>query len=218
MIPAIPRRASLALLTLAAFVPLHAAVIQNYTLGSPQKTATWNDLTDGNPTFTPSSGSGTGTASVQAPGSQWEFGLYSPGGPYSCTVSQGTAFDIQNVVFQIDLVEGPGSLLMTTNGPLLSFNGGSQNLAANLFLNNGQEARTTVFGPQTYTGASWQWDLSALGDTITSVSIFIPLVKHSSVAGFQVDSAGTYTGAIPEPSAVTLCGLAGLLVLRRRRA
>ena len=208
MISSIPRRVSLAILTLAAAAPLHAAVIKNFTLGSPQDTTIWSDLTNANPTFTPSSGSGT--ASVQAPGSPWEFGLYSPGGPYSCTVAQGTAFDIQNVVFQIDLVEGPGSLL-------LSFNGGSQKLAANLFLNNGQEARNTIFGPQTYTGASWQWDLSALGDNITSVSISIPLVTHSSVAGFRVDSAGSYTGAIPEPSAVTLCGMAGLLAFRRRR-
>ncbi len=207
----------IAALTLLCGSAIRAAVITNHSLGSPQDTTVWNNLTNTNTTLAPASG--TGTAAVQAPGFQASVGFYSFSSTYSGTVAQTSVFDIQNVIFQADVAPNPDFAIPFSGGPLLSFNGGSQNIAADYFANNGSEFRTTTFGPQTYIGAAWQWDLSAFGDTITSVSILSPYSVHTSVAGLRVDTAAAMTSPIPEPSVIGLSGLAcGLAVLRRRRA
>lgn len=215
MISSIPRRASLGILVFAAASPLHATVITAFLLGNPQDTTIWNDLSSGNAALAASSGSGTAT--LQAPGFQAGAGFYSYRTAYSTTVAQTSSFDINSVIIQLDEAVN-AAYPMPTGGPLLSFNGGSQNITAGYFATVGLETRTTVMGDQSYTGDAWQWDLSAYGDDIRSVSIVVPLSVHTSVAAIRVDSAGIYTQAIPEPSAVTLCGLAGLLAFCRRRA
>jgi hypothetical protein len=122
------------------------------------------------------------------------------------------------VIFQADLSPNSSFPIPFAGGPLLSFNGGNQSIAANYFLNSGSESRVTSFGPQTYTSAAWQWDLSSFGDTITLISIVNPYSVHTSVAGFRIDSGSVFTAAIPEPSALGICGLtSGLALLRRRR-
>ncbi len=214
MIPFIPRRASLTILTLVAAAPLHAAVIHNFTLGSPQDTTIWSNLGNSNVGLAASSGSGT--ASVQAPGFQATAGLYSFSAAYSTTVTQASSFDINNVLIQLDEAVN-AAFPMPAGGPLLSFNGGSQNIAANYFAVVGSEIRSTVMGNETYNGDAWQWDLSGYGETINSVTIVVPLTEHTSVVAMRVDTAATYTQVVPEPSVAALCGLAGLLAFRRRR-
>ncbi len=203
-------------LSLASIAPLHAALIQNYSLGGSQDTTIWNNLTNTN--MTRAALSGSGAVTVQAPGFQAGVGFYSFSTDYSSTVTQSSAFDISNVLFQADIASNPEFSIPFSGGPLLSFNGGSQNLAASYFANNGSEDRVTSFGNQTYTGAAWQWDLSAYGDTINSISIVNPYSVHTSVSGLRVDAAGgAFTAAIPEPSMILLCGLAGGLGFVRRR-
>jgi hypothetical protein len=219
MIPSIPRRASLALaLSLALSLvaaPLHAAVITGFTLGALQDTTSWTNLGSSNPSRTPASG--TGAVSVQSPGFQANAGFYSFSTAYSATVVQTSSFDINSVIIQLDEAVN-AAYPMPAGGPLLSFNGGSQNIPANYFATLASELRSTSMGDQTYTGDAWQWDLSGYADTINSVTIVVPLSVHTSVVGMRVDSAGSHTQAIPEPSATLLCGLAGLLGFRRRRA
>lgn len=216
-LPSIPLGHSLraTCMILSATAAAQAAVITNYSLGSPQNTTHWSNLTNTNPTLTPASGSGSAT--VQAPGFQASVGFYSFSTAYTSTVTQTSGFDIHNVIFQADLASNPAFSIPFSGGPLLSFNGGSQNIPANWFVNSGSENRVTSFGPQTYTGAAWQWNLSGYGETITSISIVNPYSVHTSVAGMRVDSAASFVTAIPEPSALSLCGLAGLLAFRRRR-
>ncbi len=95
------------------------------------------------------------SASLQAPGFQASVGFYSFSAAYSATATHSSSFDIHNVIFQADLAVNPAFLLPFSGGPLLSFNGGTQNIAATWFANNGSELRTTSFGDQTYTGAAW---------------------------------------------------------------
>ena len=202
--------------TLLFLAPLHAAVISNITLSGTQNTTAWTNLKNTNAGLLPASG--TGTATVQAPGYQAGVGLYSFSSNYSSTVTQVSSFDIHTVVFQADLSPNPDFPLPFSGGPLLSFNGGSQSIAASYFLIQGSENRVTSFGPQTYTGAAWQWDLSGYGETINSISILQPYSVHTAVAGLRIDSGSTFAQVIPEPSALGLCGLAaGLMAFRRQR-
>ncbi|MES2476120.1 MAG: hypothetical protein V4640_10080 [Verrucomicrobiota bacterium] len=216
-LPSIPLGHSFraACMILSATASVQAAVITNYSLGSPQDTTIWNNLTNTNTGLAAASGSGSAT--LQAPGFQASVGFYSFSLDYTSTVTQTSGFDIHNVIFQVDLASNPAFPIPFSGGALLSFNGGSQNIPANWFLDSGSENRVTSFGPQTYTGAAWQWNLSAYGETITSISIVNPYSVHTSVAGMRVDSAAAFVAAIPEPSAISLCGLAGLMAFRRRR-
>lgn len=206
---------ALVALVITGGIPLNAALIVDYSLGSLQDTTIWNDLTFDNPTMAAASGSGS--ASVQGPGQQSSFGLYS-NTPFTTTVIQASRFDIQNVIFQADVTLS--SRLPIGGGPLLSFNGGAQNIAADYFANNGTEIRSIpLFGPLEYTGAAWQWDLSGYGNTITSVTIVNPYSSLGVVVGLRVDTAAAMTTPIPEPTVVGLTALAGgLAFLLRRRA
>ena len=205
------------LLTPLLVSSVHAAVMINVTLDGSQNTTEWTSLKNTNTGLIPAVG--TGTASVQAPGYQAGVGLYSFSRNYSSTVTQASTFDINTVVYQADLAPNPDFPIPFSGGPLLSFNGGSQNIAAGYFAVQGSETRTTTFGIQTYTGASWQWDLTSYGETISSISILHPYSVHTAVAGLRIDSGNTFTTAvIPEPSAIGLCGLAaGLVIFRRKR-
>src|SRR5690606_20337245 len=184
-------------------------------LGGNQATTVWTNLTSANPGLSPDSG--TGTLTVASPGFPASAGLYSFSSGYSITVAQSSAFDVRNVIFQMDVAHGSGSWPDGVS-PLLSINGSVETLAADWFAIGDSEERSTG-GPTalTYTGYSWQWDLSAYGETITSISILTPLASHSSVAAAQIDMADQFIEAIPEPSALTLSVVGFGLLTRRRR-
>ncbi len=193
-----------------------AALLVNYNLGSGQSTTTWEVLNNTNPTRTPTVG--TGTLTIAAPGYQASVGLYSFSSSYSTTASHTSTVDMQNVIFQVDASINTTFAFPFSGGPLLSFNGGAQNIAASYFSLNGTENRVTSFGPQTYTGGAWQWDLSGVTDTITSVMVMSPFSVHTSVSGQRIDASGSFSVMpIPEPSAMGLIGLSGGLWLARRR-
>jgi PEP-CTERM motif len=216
MKPTIRRSLTAILVSPLFLAPLHAAVIADITLTGGQNTTVWTNLKNTNVGL--AAASGTGAATVQAPGYQAGVGLYSFSTSYSCTVTQAASFDMNTVVFQADLAPNPDFPIPFSGGPLLSFNGGSQNIAASYFQIQGSESRITSFGPQTYSGAAWQWDLSGYSEVINSVSIVQPFSVHTAVAGMRIDGGGTFTSVIPEPSAVGLAGLAaGLLAFRRQR-
>ena len=195
--------------------PLHAAVITQMTLPGSQDTTVWNSLGRGNVGMAPAAG--TGAVAVQAPGYQAGVGLYSYSTDYSATITQASSFDMQTVIFQADLAPNPEFPLPFSGGPLLSFNGGAQNLAASYFQILGTEIRNTSFGLQTYSGAAWQWDLSGLGETINSVSVRQPFSVHTTVAGLRIDSGSSFLQAVPEPSSAILASLAAVAIACRRR-
>ncbi|NJR42290.1 MAG: hypothetical protein HC767_06155 [Akkermansiaceae bacterium] len=141
------------------------AVLQNYSLGTSQETTIWTNLSNANPSMSPASG--TGVTSVTAPGFRASVGLYSFSGSYSTTTTQGSTFDAQSVIFQADLSYNSSFSFPFSGGPILSFNGGAQNIVPSLFGVSGSENRITSFGPQTYTGAVWQWDLTGYAEILT---------------------------------------------------
>lgn len=205
---------SLAALSLLFAASTQAALLVDYDLGGNQSTTIWTNLTSGNSGLSPDSG--TGTLTVASPGFAASSGLYSFAGDYSITVAQGSA-DIHNVVFQVDAAHSSGSWPDGVS-PLLSINGSAETLAATWFAIGDSEERSSGGPtPLTYTGYSWQWDLSSYGETITSVSILTPLASHSSVAAARIDVADQFVEAIPEPSAMLLSFVSLGLLARRRR-
>ncbi|MGC4013843.1 MAG: PEP-CTERM sorting domain-containing protein [Luteolibacter sp.] len=190
----------------------HAALIVDYNLGTSQNSTTWSTLNNTNPTRTSDVGSDAGTLTVNSPGYQASLGIYSPTGDYSITITQSSTFDLQTALLQLDIAAS--GVLPYGTGPLLSYNGGSQELAATYFGTNGTETR----GGFNYTGAAWQWDLSGIADTVTSITITVPVQMHSAISAAQIDSGSSNLAVVPEPSmmGLTLLG-GGLLVARRRR-
>jgi hypothetical protein len=204
------------ILALLFLTPLHAAVMVDMPLPGSQDTTLWSSLKNTNVGLVAAAGAGTVT--VQAPGYQAGVGLYSFSTSYSATVTQASSFDMHTVVFQADLAPNPEFPIPFSGGPVLSFNGGAQNLVASYFKVLGTENRLTSFGPQTYTGAAWQWDLSGLGETINSVSVVHPYSVHTAVAGLRIDTGSSFLQVIPEPSSTLLASLAaGVLACRRKR-
>jgi hypothetical protein len=150
-------------------------------------------------------------------------GLYSFSSNTSFRVSDSvtTFSDIQTVAFTIvswsngneGLPAGSFSTL-----PTLSFNGGTQALAASYF---GTASGGTVdFGGPIQTYAfTFQWDLSSSGDSVTSYDIAWDQIVHTGVLALQLESSDTFTmsNAVPEPSSALLAASAAALVFRRRR-
>lgn len=206
-------------LTCALAASANAALLANYNVGSSQNTTIWTTLNNTNPSLTPDAGSSTGSMTIGAPGYQASVGTYSFSTDYSITVNQTSTFDLQTAVLQVDIAMNPAYTLPYGTGPLLSYNGGTQNLAASLFTTNGTELRNTSFGPMNYTGGAWQWDLSGITEDITSLTITMPVSVHSSISAVRVDSGSSNLAVVPEPSMLGLSLLGGgLLVARRRRA
>lgn len=118
----------------------------------------------------------------------------------------GAVSDITNVTFQLrslgDPASGGGVL------PTLSYNGGAQNLApdfnTDLFL---EDALFFVpaqgeFLPVTITEYLLQWDLSALGDDIQSITFNWTQPESIGLRDVRVDIAeGEFQQVVPEPGA-----------------
>ncbi|MBB5352701.1 hypothetical protein HNR46_002949 [Haloferula luteola] len=206
------------LIALASVLGLsHGAVLLDTIdlSSSEQSTTVWTDLTSSNTGLAADSGSGS--LSVVSPGFQASSGLYSFMADYGTSVTQTTSFDIQSVVFQIEL--SPNGEFPYSGGPLLTLTttSGTLQLAATAFAAGATEWRTTGMGETAYSSYAWQWDLSAYGDTITSVTVDTPLAVHSSVTGARIDVGDSFQAVVvPEPSALLL-SLAGAGFLFRRR-
>ena len=195
----------------------HAAVGSlwpDYNLSGIQTTTTWLNLSSTNLSLAPSAGAGT--IAVNSPGFQASIGFYSFSTDYSFVTSANYGgSDVGNVVFQVDWSPNPD---LPVVAPTLSYNGGTQNIAATFSAINGSEARNTFMGSMNFSGYAWQWDLSGIADNITSVSIFSPVSVHTSVMGAELQMSDSFVQVVPEPTAGTLivAALGGLLLRRRR--
>ena len=138
---------------------------------------------------------------VHAPGYGATGGLYSWGGDYRTTTTKTTtSFAIRQAVFQVDLVWDPATTYPGGNVPRLSYNGGSQNLEPLPPILGGtrREENGIPVGEIgeidyfEYRGVMWQWDLSQIGENISSVTISTPYANHTSVDGARVDIASEF--------------------------
>ncbi len=153
-------------------------------------------------------------------GSPSTNGVYTPGTPLGgFTVSDTTALaELQTVVFQLDMEIASG----TFTAPVLSYNGGAQNLVADFSATVFEEVLSGGMGSSVRTVYAYQWDLVSAGSiTDFSISWTVP-AAHTITYGALLQQSDSFTGsAIPEPS--SFAALAGLGVLalaatRRRRA
>lgn len=135
---------------------------------------------------------------------------------------------LSTIVFQIEIGEAFAYDFYNGVLPTLSFNGGSQNLAATYTSLFSQQFTGTIQMPSglenlylnTY---ALQWDVSSLGP-ITSFSVSFTGVQHAQLSGLQLDQGtgvpqgSVLPAAVPEPSSLAfLAASLGLLARRRRR-
>jgi hypothetical protein len=197
-----------------------AVLLSNLDLGGTQQTTTvWENLTGENPTRTPASGSGTITHSSTA--FEGTFGFYSFTADYTVSGTQSATFDISSVVWQIECSPNPELDWPYGSGPSLTVvtSSGTEVITPIAFAAGASELRDN-FGPDPilYTAFAWQWNLSSIDDTITSITLNAPIGIHTSVTGSQIDVGNSFVQVvIPEPSALLLSFAALPLIARRRR-
>lgn len=145
------------------------------------------------------------------------------------TVTEPTAIaGLSTVVFQVEIGEAWTYDLYNDVLPTLSYNGGSQNLAAtysSLFdkVYNGTIAMPSGEETLYINTYALQWDLASLGP-ITSFSISFNGVEHATLSALQLDQgsaqapASLLPAAVPEPTALAFLAASLALTGRRRRA
>lgn len=204
-----------------------SVALQEISFGGFQETVQWEAgrLANGPNLNIPSAG--VGTIKPNSPGYAASGGYYSWGGDYALTVStsiQNSALlsDIQNVVFQqVSMGTGVGSLNFQ-GGPVIQLFNGSTLLNVNVpvtFSGLGPGVAGSGGGfDGTYAAAMFQWDLSGVAETVTSISIYSPIPNHSSTIEARLDiGGGSFVQAVPEPTAALLGSLGVLVLLRRKR-
>ncbi len=133
---------------------------------------------------------------------------------------------VSNVVFQIQIGEANGHDLFNGVLPVLNYNGGSQALLASYTDQIGHEFAGWFPDPEggpdlpLYTNTYLlQWDVTGLG--ATALNVTFQGVQHSQVYQLQLDQSDVFQ-VIPEPSSVTLAGLAMLgaigMIWKKRRS
>lgn len=133
----------------------------------------------------------------------------------------GPVANLANIVFQLQIGEAWTYDLFNHALPVLSYNGGTQNIAATYSVVTEKYDNGTVTMPtgeetvyiNTY---MLQWDLSALAGTITDYTISFSGVQHAQMYSARVDESDTYS-QVPSAGSLALLGLAGMTGLRRRR-
>lgn len=195
------------LLPLLLILPVCAAppadtLLDNHPLSGSIRTTIWRYLNFVNPSYiSDDPGPMTGTLAVALPGYGASDGLYSYTGPYSITATQGTAdFDIQHAVLQLDLVWDPGTNFPASGGPRLNYNGGNQQLSPMpMIVGRIRQLDNDTGIPEmehldsfVYRGVTFQWDLSAVEQTINTVSIVMPVANHTSIVGVRTDVASEF--------------------------
>lgn len=193
-----------ATLLLVTSQPLAAeSLLKSYALDGDVKTTYWTFLASQNKYLISDKPSTmTGTMAVASPGYGAGMGLYSWTGGYSMTVNQTAPdFDIQQAVYQLDATWDPAVTFPINGGPVLSYNGGNQQIPATLPMvvdgtkvvdNNTGIPEMEGIDSFTYRGITWQWDLSAIPDVIHSVKIYMPYANHTSIVGSRIDVASEF--------------------------
>lgn len=120
--------------------------------------------------------------------------------------------NVANIVLQVQIGEATGYDFLNHVMPVLNFNGGSQALAATNAITLEQFDTGDTFpapgGDQPIYINTYllQWDTTALG-AITSFSVDFNAVQHAQLYQLRLDQSDVFQ-AVPEPSSVTLAGLA----------
>lgn len=192
--------------------------------GSQQLDTRWSDVSNSNPGLAADTGfDDGGSLTVNSPGYSAGFGFYSFTGDYGATVTQTSIFDVQHVVLQMEASPNDSYAWPFNGGPTLSVTTGSGTEQVTLYnyLVGNSEVRNAGFaGEITYSGFLWQWDLSGYGDTITDITLQIPVSIHTSITAVQIDASDSFAAVVPEPSAYATAlalALLGFTALRRRR-
>lgn len=129
--------------------------------------------------------------------------------------------NVQTVTFQVQIAEAFGHDLFNGAFPVLSYNGGSQNLPG-VFNQRIERFDAGTFqspvGPDTLWINTYfvQFDLTGVAGPITDFSVTVTGAMHSQVYGARLDQSDTFT-SVPTPGAMALMGLTGLFAGRRRR-
>lgn len=151
------------------------------------------------------------------------------GGTLAVTDTSPVA-NLKTVVFQVQIGEAWTYDFFNHTAPVLSYNGGTQNLVATWDRNAVQEFVGTVTMP---TGEepiyknlwAYQWDLSGIGTAITDISLSFTGVQHAQLYGLQLNQSdqvynsatGPVAAPVPEPASMAAIAIGGLGLLRRRR-
>ena len=156
------------------------------------------------------------------------FGLYSFSTDSTFAFNVASAVeDLSAVTLQtfisVDTSQGVTGLLSAAYLPTLSYNGGTQALAAVYNVTSvsggfGMDGTPLEADPNNPNYGYFTWDLSGITTPITSFSVNFGISVHSSALAFQLDQVTT---PVPEPETYALM-LAGMgvvgLVARRRKA
>lgn len=151
-------------------------------------------------------------ASVYAPFTESDF---------SVATTASTPFDVETVIFQMDMGPGDGGPFFVL-APALNYNGGTQALAPDFEeqlagaypwinpVNPSEMGSTSVL--------AFQWDLRGLGP-ITSYEIVWTTHPHAQMYELQADSGDTFEELVPEPTSgmMLMSGLATLVLAERWR-
>ncbi|MFT7721323.1 MAG: PEP-CTERM sorting domain-containing protein [Roseateles sp.] len=158
------------------------------------------------------------------------FGLYSwsTDSAFGINVDSAVA-DLGKVTLQtfisVDTSQGVTGLSSAAYLPTLSFNGGTQKLAAEYTLtpvSGGYDIDGTPLtaNPNNPNYGVFTWDLSGITTPITSFSVNFGITKHANALAFQLDQNAV--AAVPEPETYALMlagiGMLGFLARRRRAA
>lgn len=199
-------------------------LMTDHDLGGSQSDVVWEDFSNANPTLAPTTGSGMVMPSNGGYQASMGFYKWSGAGAYTLTFNKSDfSFDAQTVVLQL---QWGLNTEYTLTDSLLSFNGGSQNIAATW---SGQTSLISpVYVPSMggnvdFSVYTWQWDLSSLAEDITSITISVnPSIHTSTVAGSLEVGGGVHSEAVftavPEPSTWLLLGVGcGVVLMFRHR-
>ena len=129
--------------------------------------------------------------------------------------------NLRNVVFQLQIGEAQTFDLFNGLMPVLSYNGGSQSLAATSNHLIDQYFNGTVqmpTGPEPLYNNTYllQWDLSSVAGPITDFTITFSGVQHSQVYSMALHQSDVYT-PVPSPATVAAFGLGGMITMLRAR-
>jgi len=167
---------------------------------------------------------GTGGGPYPAGGSIYFGGFSADVNNFGGTLAVSDAAPVaglSNVVFQVQIAEAWTFDFYNGVLPTLSYNGGTQQLAATASLITDQFFNGTIempSGPEDIFINTYllQWDLSGVSATVSDFSISFSGVQHAQLYGMQLDQSNVYS-PVPAPGALALAGLGALAAARRRR-
>lgn len=155
------------------------------------------------------------------------FGLYSWSTDSSFGLNVGSAIaNLNSVKLQtfvtVDTSQGVDGLLQTGYLPTLSFNGGTQKLAAVYTMTPvaggfDMEGNPLPANPNNPNYGFFSWDLSGVTTPISSFNVNFGLDIHSSALAFQLDQVAVTAVPEPETYALMLAGLGAVTLVARRR-